>query len=208
MNRFLSQCLAWLDARASWVQLSNIRDSFLSKATTAFSVATFGLANLAAPLGRLGVDLWQLRLLFPGSMLFLIGYLVMAIRIPLEFQGSRTLDEIVDRMSRVHTYTFLKSRLDMTRAMLDRREAKGTPERMRGAVKYAKAEAVKAEAAKEGQGNWESLARGLYHADVNLRQYDRPMARTAALFCLCLGLLLLLIPTIASVFRAMAGLVS
>ena len=142
MNRFLSQCLAWLDARASWVQLSNIRDSFLSKATTAFSVATFGLANLAAPLGRLGVDLWQLRLLFPGSMLFLIGYLVMAIRIPLEFQGSRTLDEIVDRMSRVHTYTFLKSRLDMTRAMLDRREAKGTPERMRGAVKYAKAEAA------------------------------------------------------------------
>jgi hypothetical protein len=180
----------------------------MAKATTAFSIATFGLANLATPLGRLGVDLWQLRLSFPGSMLFLIGYLIVAIRIPLEFQGSRTLDEIVDRMFRVHTYTFFRSRLHMTKAMLDRCEAKGAPEWMRGPVEYAKAEAAKGESAKEGQGDWQSLPRGLYHADVNLRQYDRTIARAAALFCLFLGLLLLLIPTIVSVFRAMAGFVS
>lgn len=197
---------AWLDDKANWVQLSKIRDSFLSKATTALSVATFGLANLAGPLGRVGVDLWQLRLLFPGSMLFLIGYVIVTLRIPLEFQGSRMLDEIVDRMFRVHTLDFYTSRLKMTQALLARWQDGGEPYWLRGHIKYAKTEAAKAEATPSEK--WLESARGLYHADLALRQYDRPTARASALFCLGLGLLLLLIPTVISVGRAVTGFVS
>jgi hypothetical protein len=200
-----SWLLSRLDTKATWVWLSKIRDSFLSKATTAFSVATFGLANLAEPLGRVGVDLWQLRLLFPGSMLFLIGYLIVAIRMPLEFQGSRSLDEIVDRMFRVHTYSFYRSRVKMTEAMLDRWKKGGEPCWLRGPLEIAKEEV--AGAAKVTEDKWHEPARGLYYADVVLRQHDRRIDRAAALVCLGLGLVLLLIPTIVSVFRAVGGFI-
>jgi hypothetical protein len=46
---------------------------------------------------------------------------------------------------------------------------------------------------------------GLYHADLTLRQYDRPAARVIALTLLSVGILLFLIPTVASVISVIRG---
>ena len=110
-------------------------------------------------------------------------------------------------MCRVHTYEFFKSRLKMTKALLGRFEAKNPRQWRRGAIKYATDEAAKAGAATK-EADRPSVARGLYHADVNLHQFDRPVSRFSAFFFLGLGLVLLLIPTIVSVCRAMGGFIS
>ncbi len=206
MKKWRLWLLAQLDAKASWIQLANVRDSFLSKATTAFSVATFGLSNLAKPLGAIGFDLRNIRLLFVGSMLFLVGYLIVAVRLPLEFRGSRSLDEIVERMFRVHTYVFFNSRLKMTASLLKCFEGKDDIPWLRGPIEYTRSQI--AAGANANNNNWHNSARGLYHSDVVLRQYNRPAARITALLFLAVGLLMMLVPTLFSVFRAMVGLVS
>ena len=98
-----------LIARVTWIQVSKLRHSLIAKVVTVFSIAAFGLADLATPLQNSGVDIWRLKSWFIGSTLFLIGYVIIAIRLPNEFQGSRDLDEIVDRMSKIQNYEFYKS---------------------------------------------------------------------------------------------------
>src|SRR3954464_2954756 len=101
MTALFLWALAKLDARASWVQLSRLRNSFLSKALTAFSLATFGLSNFGGILHSIGVDISPLRYMFIGSILFLVGYVIVTIGTPVEFRETGDVFDIADKMAKI-----------------------------------------------------------------------------------------------------------
>jgi hypothetical protein len=203
---FVMRLLSELDIRASWIQLHKLRSSFLSKAITAFSLATFGLANFAVPLNNLGMDLSRLKLMFVGSTLFLLGYVLMIIRTPAEFQDKAELHEIVDHMLKIGGFEFFSSRLNLIQSLIKRSVGKGDLGQINGFLQYATAQASVADT--KTLQNWQESAASLYHADLALRQYDRSYSRLVALFFFIIGLLLLLIPTLISVVRATFSLLT
>jgi predicted membrane channel-forming protein YqfA (hemolysin III family) len=93
-NKFATAIYRWLETdRMAWLSQAKLRDSFMSKALTSLSLATFALGNLAPLLSHLGVHIWKLQCLFIGAVLFLVGYLVVTFRIPPEFRGAIKLNE-------------------------------------------------------------------------------------------------------------------
>lgn len=180
--------------------LSDIRNSFLSKATTAFSFATVVLANSSPLLQGLGIDRWRLTCLFIGSALFLLGYLVVSFRSPPEFRGGSNLEDLVGHMRKVDHQEYFISRRGMTEALLTRVKRSRVFCPPNGPMIYAQDQISKT--ANSTEATWRLHAAGLYHVDLALRQYDRPVSRLIAVALMCTGLLLLLVPTIDSVWRA------
>lgn len=206
MTSFFLWALAKLDARASWVQLARLRNSFLSKALTAFSLATFGLSNFGEPLHRIGVDISPLRWTFVGSILFLIGYIIVSLRVPPEFRETGDVFEIADRMSKIDSLEFFKSRLRMTNSLLDRISRRRHSGQLNAPIEYARQQVLIAKS--KNEKDWEDGAINLYHSDVVLRQYDRPFGRALALSFLFVGICILLSRTTIAAVKAILGLFS
>jgi hypothetical protein len=197
-KKIISKFQVW----GSWVNLSKVRNSFLSKATTAFSLATFGLANLAKPLNSIGVDVWRLKLLFIGSVLFLAGYVFLLIRIPPEFRAESDPDSVVDKMLRIQGWQFFQSRLSIIKSIIARYEHLRDLDYVKGPYTYAISQANAADTATID--NWKEYSSSLYHSDLLLRQFDYPISRMIILFLLIVGLILLMIPSLVGVYSAIA----
>lgn len=189
-----------LGSLTNWLALSRLTGSFLSKALAAFSLATFCLANLGDLLTSLGIDLGRLQRLLAGSVLFLCGHVMVALRAPEELRGARTIDELVARMLVISNFAQFESRRLLTKAMVTRLSAKPPGDIPDGTLTFASDSATKADTIKA----WDqSEAAALYHADLTLRQYDRPWQRWLAFSLISLGLALLLLPTAEAIVQIM-----
>lgn len=179
----------------SWVSLGRLRNSFVSKTLTALSVTSLALANAAQQLQTVGVDLGSLRIVFWGGLIFLAGYLLYAVTVPSEFRRSGEVDEIVGRMAGLADWTFYKSRQDLAAMLLAEQRQNGLLRATEGAFVFLSMQIEAARTVTERDA-WESSAKSLYHADLNLRQYARPFARATVAVLLAAGGLCLISPTL------------
>jgi hypothetical protein len=203
-DRIRQPILRWIqNDRIAWPAQLKLRDSFLSKALTSFSLATFALGNIAPLLEKLGVDFWRLRCLFIGSVLFLLGYLVLTFRVPPEFRGGTSLNDIVRNMLTIQDRSFFESRRAMTISILQRLNVSRPFDLSDGVIQYARTHA--SPTTQITDDNWTQYAASLYHADIVLRQYDRPRTRLISLGLMAAGIVFLLVPTLDGVIRAVAG---
>jgi hypothetical protein len=192
-----------VDPYITWVSLARVRNSFLSKAVTTFSMAALVLGNLGSQIEALGIDLWTTRVLLAGSGVFLIGYVLFAWLAPHEFRRGGELDELVSRMNSLADWSFFDSRRRLAARLLERSNAMRSLGPPKGAVAFLSARLKSAQALTE-DANWTASSPGLFHADIDLRQHDRPRARILVACLLALGLILLLIPTVTNALKAMA----
>ncbi len=191
-----------LAEHTNWLALWVLRESFLSKVTTTFAFVTFALANFAEVLQTYGFELWRVRVLFIGAILFLSGYLVVGLRIPKELRSVVGLDEMVSRMVKISDLDYLNTRRTMAIALARRMEVDPPADLPDGPLQYVVTRTEETRSLSEWN---EQEARTLFHADLALRQYDRVKSRITAFGLLGLGLILLLIPTIYSVWQAISG---
>jgi hypothetical protein len=99
---------------------------------------------------------------------------------------------------------FFESRREMTNFLIQRL-AKSRPfDLADGILQYAKRNADPV-LIRDQVDKWEEYAPSLYHADVVLRQYDRPWSRLSALILMGGGIVLLLIPTVDGFVHAVLG---
>ena len=110
----------WIDGKTTWIALSRLRNSFLSRAILALSLSALVLAHLSDLLERQGVDTQSLRFLFVGGIVFLLGYLLFAHWAPSEFGQPGELYDHVQRMGTVADVDFDKSRLEMAKGLKQR----------------------------------------------------------------------------------------
>lgn len=189
-----------LGDHTNWVSISRVSNSFISKATLAFSLSTFVLANFSDVLGSFGIHFVQFRLLLIGAILFMIGNIWVGITIPNELRGATSLDEIVFRMLRISDWHFYKSRHKMTATLVGRISGKEPFDLPEGPLRYARDQI----AAPPNKDTWREneAAAALYHADLTLRQYDMPIKRWIGISFLVSGALFLFVPTITNFVKA------
>ncbi len=142
-----------------------------------------------------GIDLASLRIVFWGGLIFLAGYLLYAVTVPSEFRRSGEVDEIVGRMAALADWSFYKSRQDLAAKLLTEQRGGGLFRATEGAFVFLNMQIEAAKKVTEGDA-WETSAKSLYHADLNLRQYARPFARAAVAVLLAAGGLCLISPTL------------
>jgi hypothetical protein len=205
-NLWVSSMKLWAQSRAiklTWPKLAKWNASFVPKAITFFSLASFGLAYFGPLLRQYGLSEWKLAAWLIGSVSFLIGYAIVEIRMPSEFSGGALdLEEIVARMRTVDSKEYYESRKDMTIGLIPRME----PFKNIKDVKAAIDEAADFSAKEVKPENWAENAAPLYYADLLLRQYDRPVERLLSVIFMAIGLSLLFLPTLTNFVHAVGEL--
>lgn len=192
---------AKLNGWITWVALGRIRDSFLGKAITAISLAALVLGNVGKTLTDAGLDPLSAKLTFAGSAAFLVGYLSFSVLVPSEFRKGGDIDEIVGRLLGLSDFEFFRSRRAMAATLLSNLRmwsVFGLPE---GARLFLRIKLD--ETAATTVRDWESKAAALYHADLNLRAYTRPIARIWVAVAFGVGIALLAAPTMFNVYKAL-----
>ncbi len=189
-----------IDDKTEWMVLSRLRNSFLSRALTALSLTALILANAPEALTQSGLDLPSMRLVFTGSAVFLLGYVLFGLFAPPEFAQPGEIYDHVSRMQVLSDDAFVASRLGMAKKLLERSRSKrpmAPPRHLTDLLsdRISGFEALEADARKDA-------APGLYHADLLLRQYDAPPVRLLIAAALLTGLACLLYPTITNVLKA------
>lgn len=186
----------------SWTSLGRIRNSFLSKALTALSLAAFVLANAAPKLEEAGMDMDSARFVFWGGFVFLAGYLSFAVLAPIEFRRAGEIDEIVGRMGGLADWSFFQSRLLLATNLLQSMQGAVYFNPPEGAMMFLRQQIDIAKKLKSSD-SWEDSAKSLYHADLNLRQYRRPICRMAVALLLAVGALTVIYPTLKNIVLAL-----
>lgn len=174
----------------------------MGKAVTALSVTAFALANVPEVFARFTGG-WALPCVFAGALMFLLGYLLYGALAPPEFRPQGEIWDHVGRMTALSDHAFFTDRQRLSQQLVSRfGPADRLPPDVSGALFHLdnKLGALPLTA---GTLDWREAAAGLFHADLDLRQYDAPRARLAVAATLGAGLLLLLAPTLSNVLRAL-----
>jgi len=172
----------------------------MARAVTALSMSSLVLANLPAFIQRSGIDVFSLRLVFAGSLVFLIGYVLFAFCAPAEFNQAGEVHDHVKRMNDLADAEFIKSRLGLARGLAARMKAR---KEMKPPVAliHLLEEKIAELRGKEADLQANDGA-GLFHADLALRDHDAPIYRLVVAAAMLIGGLCLLYPTVRNVFRA------
>lgn len=182
-----------------WTFLSRVRNPFVHQALTVLSLSAFVLANLPPVLSRLGGVPWTTYAVFAGALLFLAGYLLYSKVAPPEFGPAGEIWDIVPRMMTYADWYFFIDRIELSENLLCRSKANNRFPPPEGAVTLLKDKIAQARKLRPA-ASWKEAAGSLFHADLNLRQYDAPSWRLAIAALLGTGALLMVLPTILNVF--------
>ena len=180
------------------MELSRLRESFLSKAITATSIASLFIANSGSALSAIGINTTSLSQSFLGGLLFLLGYILYGFRVPQEFKIPGEIHEIVSRMQVLSDEDFFKSRVHVAENLLARMAGYswaapvGSVEFLSGSLPSAGLQRVGAT----------PLTARLFQADINLRRFDRPFSRIFVAVLMFGGIGLLAWPTLRNVVAA------
>lgn len=192
-----------LNRAVTWIGLGRVKDSFLGKAVTAISLAALVLGNVGKVLTDVGLDPLSAKLTFIGGAAFIVGYLSFSLFVPSEFRRSGEVDEIVGRLKELSDFEFFKSRRNLAAALMTKiglGTSFGLPEGDRLFLQNRVADALGATLK-----TWEAKSSSLYHADINLRQYARPIARMWVALAFGTGIVLLAGPTLMNIFKMMGA---
>jgi hypothetical protein len=187
-------------ARAGWLSLNRISQSFLAKGVTILSLTAFVLANFPWVESALGNSGWRIQALFMGSLFFVIGHVLAAAKAPPEFNGRSEATQIVAEMLVLDTKEFFEGRRLMLEQLVKRFKLRPPFDLPNGPLQLAELE-LKESA--DSPNPFKDHSRGIYHADIQLRQFDKPRVRLSALVLLGFGMALMLVPTVLNVFRTL-----
>lgn len=191
----MDRLLAVTGTRAGWLALNRVSQSFLAKGVTLLAVTSFVLANFPWAAAALGGADWRLRTVFVGALVFVIGHAIAALKAPPELNGRSDPIVIAAEMASVHSPDMLRTRRVMLKALLERLQRHPPGDLLPGNLVYAAQALHATRELPADAGRAAELAVDLYHADIQLRQFDRPGARLAAFLLLWLGAGLMLVPT-------------
>lgn len=187
------------DGIIGWVSLNRVKNSFIGKILTVFTIGSFTLANFSGPMNLLHVDTTITKLVFVGSIAFLIGYLMITIWMPLEFRAGPEMLSIVGDMKKIESFDFFKSRRTLLSNLYNRLSEHRPFDLNNDALKAIKGRIDKYNSVAET--GYESSSASLYQADLLLRQFDRPVIRVLSATFLGIGLALISIPTAKNLVR-------
>jgi hypothetical protein len=188
-----------IGARAGWLSLNKISQSFLAKGVTILSLTAFALANFPRVEALLGSSGWRIKALFIGSLLFVIGHSLAALRAPPEFGGRSEATHVVAEMLVLDTRMFFDGRLQMLRELTAAFGSHPPFDLPQGYLQLAQSAITEASGVPPTGDDFKNYSRNVYHADIQLRQFDGPIARYSALLLLGLGVGLMLVPTLLNV---------
>jgi hypothetical protein len=191
---------------AGWLNVNRISQSFLSKGIVILSLTAFVLANFPSVISLLGNSGWKLPTLFFGSFIFLIGYIIASANVPPELSGQSVATRIVAEMLTLDTWFFFQGRTTMLRSLIVDFSTHSAFDLPAGNMIYAKDALAKADSAPANPSTYKSFSPDIYHADIQLRQFVKPLARYSALSFLAMGIVLMLIPTLTNVLSTLSAL--
>lgn len=195
--------LALLD-RLTWLTLANWRDSFFSKAVTALSISALFLANAAPLLAQHGIALPQMTRMFVGSALYLAGCAAFALRVPSQLSRGGEIYDIVSRMKMLTDWSFFDSYRDMAEKGSTRiagHHIYPPDKKCFLTTRVDEAKQLTAETV-----NWIDQTAGLYQAFIEIRNYERPIARVVTAALLGAGTCILFWPVAVNIACAATGL--
>ena len=192
-----------LDRWTNWVVLSRLRNSFLSRAITALSLSSLVLGNLLEVFARTGIDPFTLRLTFAGSLIFLLGYLMIGLWIPPEFGQQGEIYDHVKRMKEIADSDFVTSRLAMSNNLLERVNTWRSLQPPKPLIDFLTTTTSILKEKDSGFSDEEMAA--LFHADLSLRKHDSPARRLIAASIMMIGVACLALPTLRNVVKAIAA---
>jgi hypothetical protein len=202
---FTGSVARMLGTKASWLYLNKISQSFLAKGITILSLTAFAFSHLPWMNTILGSGSRRIEMLFVGSLIFVVGYFVAALKAPPEFNGRSEATQIVAEMLVLDTYFFFSSRRQMLRHAVDSFSTLTPFDMPIGYLQFANH--ALAESDKATPDNWKNYSRDVYHADIQLRQFQGPRIRLLALVLLGLGTILMLLPTGLNVLSTIRDLI-
>jgi hypothetical protein len=151
----------------------------------------------------LGQSGWRVQALFVGSLVFVIGHLLAAMKAPPEFNGRSEATQIVAEMLVLDTKPFFDGRLQMLREMVNRFGSNAPFDMPKGYLQNAEIALHEARNSSVSSDAFKEHSRNIYHADILLRQFDEPCVRFSALSLLGCGAGLMFVPTVLNVLRTL-----
>jgi hypothetical protein len=200
------QLISLLD-RIDWVSLGKLRSSVMSRAISVLSISSLFLANAAPLVRELNLPTGTIERLFVGSILFLTGSLIHALRAPSYLATGAEVVEVVSRMRTLTDWNYFNGlRVEATNAHLDAstgRKAYYPPE----FIAALQRRITTANGIEEGDSELTDKTPGLYQAYLELLKYSRPLARVLTASLMLAGSLILFWPVLANVFVAARDLI-
>ena len=196
--------LGYLYETATWVLLSRLRNSFLSKAVSALSLSSLALANLPGFVLEQGDTPSSLRVVLAGALLFLVGYVAFFFLAPPDLREAGEIHDHVGRMAQIADREFIASRIRLAGPFLERSKG-GLPR----SVPFARWERLRQQV--EHLRNVDPATLGaearaaFFYADLSARQHDWPDRRIAVAVALVVGAALMALPTAANVLAVILG---
>ena len=180
--------LGWLWTpldKVDWFSIAKVANSFVGRALSGLSLASLFLVNFSDLLHQNGVSAASLERIYIGSLLFLIGVAVYAIRIPAQVSTGPDVVAIVSRLRLLTDWQFFESQRKMAKGAYERLSAK-IPYVPTGTLTLLETRISAAGAINEDDG-WTDKIAGLYQAHLQALRYDRPISRFFAAAFLLAG---------------------
>lgn len=182
--------------KASWLSINKFSNSFFAKVITLLTLTAFFLGNFPEILKHVPFG-WKINLVFVGSVLFVTGHLLAAVRAPPEFLGRHEVAQIVADMLVVNSTGFCAMRKRMLQTLTSRFKANPPGHLPDGLLQLA--DSALQQTASAGD---------IFKGFVLLKQYDNSNTRFAIVIMMTLGLILMMVPTLLNILRSGASLFS
>lgn len=187
-----------------WLRLSRLRHSHLSRAASAVTVTAFLLSNAGVfELLKLSPPV-SIRIVFAGCLFFLIGYIICEFKSPPEFKFKAEIYEIIQRKLVVSDSQSLNNIIDVATKALNAIKPQQDTLRRRNEELFATIKNLDnnlkalGEKIKTETLNHQDVS-GVYDDYLNLIKFDRRLARLSVTIFLCVGLGLMIFPTMFNV---------
>lgn len=186
-------------AAITWRNLQVIQRNFVSRAAIALPVVAFAVAIFPDWISEDLVACWRIQCVYWGSILFLIGQMVIWKYQPIEFGSEIDVRKEIELFRIMMDHDGFKNRLQLFSHMIAR---------LRAQMPIGLSEAqLKIAELRLGEGlacdnvNWKDKYPLIEVSVRRLRDYDRPYARLAAFALIAFGVALLLCPIAANVIE-------
>jgi len=184
--------IAYVNKALSWVFVSKLRNSFVSKAFMAFSMTSMVLANTPESIEFIAGGLVTYRLVFTGSALFFLGFIWFGFSAPREFKNPGEIYEHVSHMQTYKSESFRKERHFLAISLL---KSMSTVWISPPGGLIQTLATLTGTLSVDGKFTEEDAAY-LYGVDLELRSYRSPIQRLIVSLLLLLGIVLMGSPTL------------
>lgn len=177
----------------------------MSKAVTALSLSALFLSNIQPIFDKFEISVPGITRVFVGSLLYISGSLLFALRVPSQLSQGGEIYDVVHRLKILTDWKFF----DSYRTMATSRNAKfntkidnAFPSKIRKLLN----EKVSASASITNEIGWSDSTAGIYQAYLEVLNYERPWSRFLTSALILTGIITLFWPLLENVTNAICGL--